>query len=100
MVDHGDTMITNANDLLAQAKNGKGLIGRLMNDKQTADDFSDLLAEAKNGKGLVPRLLNDKQTADNFSALIANMKVHGPVFYHDDTPDKDQSDDGSQRKNK
>lgn len=60
MVDNGDLMITNVNDLLLQAKNGKGVLGRL---------------------------INDKKTADNLAAFIANLKAHGPVFYHDDTTD-------------
>jgi len=62
MVDNGDSMISNANDLLAQAKTGQGVLGRLINDKQTGDNFHD---------------------------LIANLKAHGPIFYHDDTADKD-----------
>jgi phospholipid/cholesterol/gamma-HCH transport system substrate-binding protein len=77
MVDNGDSMITNANDLLAQAKTGKGAIGRL---------------------------LYDKQVGDNLAAFIANLKAHGPIFYHDDTADKDKSngnsDDGLRKKNK
>jgi ABC-type transporter Mla subunit MlaD len=32
MVNNGDSMITNANDLLTQAKTGKGVLGRLIND--------------------------------------------------------------------
>ncbi len=76
MVDNGDSMITNANDLLSEAKNGKGVIGRLINDKQTGDDFRD---------------------------LMHNLKAHGPIFYHDDTADKSQSNtdgngDGSRKK--
>ena len=68
MVDNGDSMITNANDLLVQAKTGQGVLGRLIDDKQTGDNFRD---------------------------LIANLKKHGPIFYHDDTSDKsdDSSDD-------
>ena len=75
MVDNGDTMITNANDLLAQAKTGKGALGRLV---------------------------NDKQVGDNLAAFIANLKAHGPIFYHDDTADKDKTlhDDGSRKKSK
>ncbi len=61
MVDNGDSMVTNANDLLDQAKHGQGILSRLINDKKTADDFS---------------------------ALIANLKAHGPIFYHDDSADK------------
>ena len=62
MVDNGDKMIANANDLLSQAKDGKGVIGRL---------------------------INDRKLADNIATFIANLKAHGPVFYHDDTGDDD-----------
>jgi hypothetical protein len=61
MVDNGDKMINNANDLLAQAKDGKGVIGRL---------------------------ISDKNLADNVATFIANLKAHGPIFYHDDTADQ------------
>ena len=63
MVDNGDKMIANANDLLLQAKDGKGVIGRL---------------------------INDRKLADNIATFIANLKAHGPVFYHDDTGDSDR----------
>jgi phospholipid/cholesterol/gamma-HCH transport system substrate-binding protein len=66
MVDSGDSMITNANDLLSQAKTGKGVLGRL---------------------------INDKQVGDNLAAFMANLKAHGPIFYHDDTADKDDTSD-------
>jgi ABC-type transporter Mla subunit MlaD len=77
MVDSGDSMMTNANDLLAQAKTGNGALGRL---------------------------LYDKQVGDNLAAFIANLKAHGPIFYHDDTADKEQgknagnNNDGSRKK--
>jgi phospholipid/cholesterol/gamma-HCH transport system substrate-binding protein len=58
MVDNGDSMISNANDLLSQAKTGKGVLGRL---------------------------INDKQVGDNLASFIANLKAHGPIFYHDDS---------------
>ena len=79
MVDNGDSMISNANDLLAQAKTGQGALGRL---------------------------INDKQVGDNLAAFIANLKEHGPIFYKDDTGDKDKdkakdnNDDGSRKKSK
>jgi ABC-type transporter Mla subunit MlaD len=56
MVNNGDSMVKNANDLLVEAKNGKGTIGLLM---------------------------TDPKTRENVRELIENMKVHGPVFYHD-----------------
>jgi len=75
MVDNGDSMISNANDLLSQAKTGKGVLGRL---------------------------INDKQVGDNLAAFIANLKAHGPIFYHDDTADKtkDSNDDDGSRKSR
>ncbi len=64
MVDNGDSMISNANDLLSEAKTGKGVLGRL---------------------------INDKQVGDNLAAFIANLKVHGPIFYKDDSGNKEKS---------
>ena len=76
MVDNGDSMISNANDLLA---------------------------EAKTGNGVFARLINDKKVGDNLAAFIANLKAHGPIFYKDDTVEKDKNkdnndDDGSRKK--
>ncbi len=80
MVDNGDAMITNANDLLSQAKTGQGTLGRL---------------------------INDKQTGDNIAAFIANLKAHGPIFYKDDTaaksddkPDQTDNSDGRRKSGK
>jgi phospholipid/cholesterol/gamma-HCH transport system substrate-binding protein len=56
MVNNGDSMVTNANDILIQMKSGKGTLGLLMNDPKTRSNVRD---------------------------LIENMKEHGPVFYHD-----------------
>lgn len=73
MVDNGDSMISNANDLLAEAKTGQGVLGRL---------------------------INDKQVGDNLATFIANLKAHGPIFYHDDSSDndKDGNADNASRK--
>jgi phospholipid/cholesterol/gamma-HCH transport system substrate-binding protein len=58
MVNHGDSMLINADEFIQQAKEGKGAIGLLMNDRETRDNIRD---------------------------LIRNMKEHGPVFYKDDS---------------
>jgi len=77
MVDNGDTMMTSANDILSQAKTGKGAIGKLF---------------------------YDQQVGNNLASFIANLKAHGPIFYKDDTADKAQlkntttNDDGSRKK--
>jgi phospholipid/cholesterol/gamma-HCH transport system substrate-binding protein len=56
--DDGDTLVTNANDLLVQVKTNQGALGRL---------------------------IYDKRMGENLAAFIANLRVHGPIFYHDDT---------------
>lgn len=68
MLNNGDIMMKNANDIMAQIKSGKGAVGRL---------------------------ISDRQVGDNLAAFIANLKEHGPVFYKDDSADKD---DGSRKK--
>jgi phospholipid/cholesterol/gamma-HCH transport system substrate-binding protein len=60
MVNNGDAMVKNANDLMVQVKNGDGTLSLLINDKKTRDNVRD---------------------------LIENMKEHGPVFYHDTAGD-------------
>ena len=45
----------------------------------------DLMDKASHGEGLIGQLINNHQLADNFNALITNMRIHGPVFYHDTT---------------
>ena len=72
MVDNGDSMLKNGNDVLIQVKAGKGALGRL---------------------------ICDKQVGDNLAAFIANLKAHGPIFYKDDTADKTDKD-GSERKDR
>lgn len=63
MVDHGDNMIKNADDLLNQAKTGKGALGRL---------------------------INDKEVGDNLAAFISNLRQTGPVFYKDEASKNDK----------
>ena len=70
MVEHGDSM----------AKHGDEFIQHADTLIQHANEFVE---QAKNGKGTIGLLLNDRQTRDNLRDLIENMKEHGPVFYHD-----------------
>jgi phospholipid/cholesterol/gamma-HCH transport system substrate-binding protein len=67
MVDNGDSMISNANDVLSQVKTGKGALGRL---------------------------ISDRQVGDNLAAFMANLKAHGPIFYKDDTTGQPSTLDG------
>lgn len=63
MVNNGDSMVKHADQFM--------------------QDADELIRSAKDGKGTLGLLLNDKRTRDNLRDLIQNMKEHGPVFYHD-----------------
>jgi phospholipid/cholesterol/gamma-HCH transport system substrate-binding protein len=76
MVNKGDDMVTHIDDLSIQANSMV----------KHADEF---VVDAKEGKGTLGMLINDKKTADNLRALIANLREHGLLFYHDDAADTD-----------
>ena len=61
LMDNGNAVMKNANDLMTQAKNGKGVIGRLINDKKMGQDLAN---------------------------FVSNLKEHGPIFYSDDSAEK------------
>ena len=61
LMDNGNAVMKNANELMTQAKNGKGVIGRLINDKKMGQDLAN---------------------------FVSNLKEHGPIFYSDDSAEK------------
>jgi hypothetical protein len=58
---------------------------------------NDLLLQAKTGKGALGRLVNDKQVGDNLATFIANLKAHGPIFYKDDSTGKASKDESADK---
>jgi hypothetical protein len=68
MVNNGDSMVKHADQFM--------------------QDADALIRQAKDGKGTLGLLLNDRQTRDNVRDLIENMKEHGPVFYRNDAGDQ------------
>ena len=62
LVNNGDSMMKHADEFLLQAKNSKGTLGLL---------------------------INDRETAGNLSAFMLNLREHGPIFYKDTGADKD-----------
>jgi phospholipid/cholesterol/gamma-HCH transport system substrate-binding protein len=50
---------------------------------KTADSLQKLSKNAVEGKGPLGMLVNDKETADNLKALIYNMRKSGVLFYKD-----------------
>jgi len=51
--------------------------------KKTLVDARGLLQQARQGKGALGVLLNDKEVADNLRALVANLKRNGILWYKD-----------------
>jgi phospholipid/cholesterol/gamma-HCH transport system substrate-binding protein len=50
---------------------------------KAADSLQKLSKNAAEGKGTLGLLVNDKETADNLKALIYNMRKSGVLFYKD-----------------
>lgn len=66
--------------IATMVENGKGPIGRLLNDKAMADQlansldsFEALLAQAQTGPGLAPALLNDPAMKTSFQDTLAQL---------------------------
>jgi len=82
LTQNGNTMIKHADDFVVQATA----------TVKNADGFID---QARNGRGTLGVLINDRQTANNFRDLVANLKQHGVLFYSDTTTGK--SEDGKNK---
>ncbi len=51
--------------------------------RKTVQSAGDVFREAKNGKGLLGTLLNNETVARDLQALISNLRAHGVLFYRD-----------------
>jgi ABC-type transporter Mla subunit MlaD len=60
---------------LAEIKSAASAMGK------TFDAAKTLVNKANTGKGALGLLLGDKETADNLKALIQNLREHGVLFY-------------------
>jgi len=67
--------------LVADADAGKGTLGLLLRDEETASALKKAIANlesvtdrAARGKGLLPRLLDDAATADRFDRILADIE--------------------------
>jgi len=82
--------LDSANQLLASARQGKGLVGRLVQDEAWADKVTGELGSASGslarilgavekgtttGQGLVPALLTDEKTRERFIQMVASLQV-------------------------
>jgi len=51
--------------------------------QKTLGDIRSLVQQTKQGKGALGVLLSDRQTAENLRALVANLRTKGILFYKD-----------------
>ena len=65
---------------------------------KAVDSFQKLGKTANEGKGALGVLVSDKDTAENLKALIANLRHSGVLFYKD-RPLKDPAKDATKEKN-
>jgi phospholipid/cholesterol/gamma-HCH transport system substrate-binding protein len=57
-----------------------------------AKSAQELLDEAKNGKGPLYTMMRDEKMAQDMKNLMANLRKHGVLFYSDDSAKKDSDD--------
>jgi phospholipid/cholesterol/gamma-HCH transport system substrate-binding protein len=53
-------------------------------------DVRGLLNQAKQGRGVLGVLLSDREMADNLKALVVNLKSHGVLWYKDSSKGRSQ----------
>lgn len=70
-----DDAATDLKGTLADIRKAVGLAGKAMESARS------LLANASGGKGALGLLLADKETAENLKTLIRNLREHGVLFY-------------------
>jgi phospholipid/cholesterol/gamma-HCH transport system substrate-binding protein len=51
--------------------------------KKTVTEVRGLVAQAKQGRGVLGVLLSDREVAENLKALVSNMRRNGILFYKD-----------------
>lgn len=51
--------------------------------RKTIAAATQVMREATNGNGLLPKLLNNQELANDLQALLSNLRAHGILFYRD-----------------
>ncbi len=75
-----ESLVAGINDITAKINEGKGSIGKLVNDKETIDSLNRSLAALQNitdkinrGEGTIGKLINDEETVDNMNFALAGI---------------------------
>jgi len=74
-IEKVDAAAADLKGTLAQIKNAAATADKAL------ESAKSLFNKANSGKGALGLLLGDKETADNLKALIRNMREHGVLFY-------------------
>ncbi|MCK5879635.1 MAG: MCE family protein [Holophagae bacterium] len=77
IIDNLASLTYDMNQLLTHVKNGKGLVGVLINNpeigKNLIDSISIVSRNLSEGTGLVGKLINDQALCDNFTTSLDNI---------------------------
>ena len=74
-IEKMDSAVGDLKGTLAEIKNAASTAGKAVGSAKT------LMEKANSGKGALGMLLADKETADNLKALIRNLREHGVLWY-------------------
>ncbi|MCB9890768.1 MAG: MCE family protein [Planctomycetes bacterium] len=71
-----DELAVALKDTVAEAREGKGEIGKVITNAATFfEDGTKLIADARTGEGVVAKLLNDKQLAEDVSSTVTSVRT-------------------------
>jgi phospholipid/cholesterol/gamma-HCH transport system substrate-binding protein len=70
----GDT-VGNIKVITGNMKDGRGTVGKLLNDDQVYSNLNDILVKTGKGKGSVGKLINDDKFYNELSAMAANLRI-------------------------
>ena len=84
ILDSVNGAVERANETMNSAKLAGADLELAMSEARTAlAGIRQLVERARDGDGVVGRLLADEALAENLEALIANLRQHGVLFYRD-----------------
>ena len=84
VVANVDKAVTQAQGAIASGKDTMNSTKKAAEELQHAlEDFRGLIHEIKQGQGVLGTLISNRETAENFSTLIANLKRYGILWYRD-----------------
>jgi len=84
VASRAEEAISSGNAAMTSAKSAADELQRAIADTRS------LLKQAKQGRGILGALLSDREMADNLRALVENLRRHGVLWYRDRNRDPRQ----------